>query len=110
MPTVKKATGGNKGVLPAKILPETPSAPVARALGRKTSENNRLKAAPLPEPGRTGLLLVKQEALFKEQVTHAVIARRAYEIFLSRGATHGHDQEDWAQAEQDVRKYLGKHE
>jgi HSP20 family protein len=32
----------------------------------------------------------------------ARIARRAYEIFESRGNTHGHDLEDWFQAESEV--------
>ena len=31
------------------------------------------------------------------------IARRAYEIFLSRGGEHGRDQEDWFQAEDELR-------
>jgi hypothetical protein len=30
------------------------------------------------------------------------IARRAYEIFLARGAEHGHDLDDWLQAEREV--------
>lgn len=30
------------------------------------------------------------------------IAVRAYEIFLSRGASHGHYQDDWLQAEQEL--------
>lgn len=30
------------------------------------------------------------------------IAQRAYEIFLSRGADHGRDFEDWLQAEREV--------
>jgi hypothetical protein len=30
------------------------------------------------------------------------IAARAYEIFLSRGASHGHDLDDWLQAEQEL--------
>jgi hypothetical protein len=30
------------------------------------------------------------------------IARRAYEIFLSRGSNHGRDFEDWLQAEREV--------
>lgn len=30
---------------------------------------------------------------------HSEIAFRAYEIFLGRGATHGHDLDDWLQAE-----------
>jgi hypothetical protein len=34
--------------------------------------------------------------------THEEIARRAYEIFLNRGGDHGHDMEDWLQAEQQL--------
>jgi len=30
------------------------------------------------------------------------IAVRSYEIFLSRGASHGHDLDDWLQAEQEL--------
>lgn len=31
------------------------------------------------------------------------IAKRAYEIFLARGASHGSDLEDWLQAERELR-------
>ena len=31
------------------------------------------------------------------------IARRAYEIYLARGGQHGHDVEDWLQAEHELR-------
>lgn len=30
------------------------------------------------------------------------IARRAYEIFIARGATDGHDLDDWLQAEREL--------
>ena len=30
------------------------------------------------------------------------IARRAYEIYLERGGTHGYDIEDWLRAEQEL--------
>jgi hypothetical protein len=30
------------------------------------------------------------------------IARRAYELFLARGGAHGHDLEDWFQAEREL--------
>ncbi len=32
------------------------------------------------------------------------IARRAFELFLSRGGAHGHDVEDWLAAERELRK------
>ncbi|GHG93422.1 DUF2934 domain-containing protein [Comamonas sp. JC664] len=31
------------------------------------------------------------------------IARRAYEIFLARGGTHGSSEQDWFQAERELR-------
>ncbi len=31
------------------------------------------------------------------------VAARAYEIFLSRGGEHGHDLDDWTQAERELR-------
>jgi len=36
-------------------------------------------------------------------VTHADIARRAYDLYLSRGTGHGHDLDDWLQAERELR-------
>jgi uncharacterized protein YidB (DUF937 family) len=35
-----------------------------------------------------------------------LIAARAHEIFQNRGGEHGHDLDDWLQAEQDVRASL----
>ncbi|PTL77664.1 DUF2934 domain-containing protein [Vitiosangium sp. GDMCC 1.1324] len=35
--------------------------------------------------------------------THEQIARRAYELFLSRGASHGRHEDDWIQAERELR-------
>ena len=32
------------------------------------------------------------------------IARRAYELFLQRGGEPGHEQEDWLQAEKNLRE------
>jgi len=36
------------------------------------------------------------------------VARRAYELFLARGGEHGHDVEDWLQAERELG--LGRYE
>lgn len=35
-------------------------------------------------------------------VTREVIAVRAYELFLARGAEHGKDEEDWLRAEAEL--------
>ena len=37
------------------------------------------------------------------QPSHDEIARHAYAIFLANGSQHGHDQDDWLQAEQLLR-------
>jgi hypothetical protein len=36
-------------------------------------------------------------------VTTHDIARRAYDFYLARGREHGHDVDDWLQAERDLR-------
>ena len=36
-------------------------------------------------------------------LTDRAIARRAFEIFCERGCEHGHDLDDWLQAEREVR-------
>jgi hypothetical protein len=32
-----------------------------------------------------------------------LIARRAYQLYQDRGGAHGHDREDWLQAERELR-------
>ena len=36
-------------------------------------------------------------------VTEHDIARRAYDLYLARGREHGHDVDDWLQAERELR-------
>lgn len=33
---------------------------------------------------------------------HSAIARRAFEIYVQRGGEHGHDWDDWLQAEREI--------
>jgi hypothetical protein len=35
-------------------------------------------------------------------VTNSDIARRAYKLYLGRGCEHGHDVDDWTQAEREL--------
>jgi len=37
-------------------------------------------------------------------VTDRDIARRAYDLYLARGGAHGHDVDDWFQAERQLRQ------
>jgi sigma54-dependent transcription regulator len=36
-------------------------------------------------------------------VTQSDVARRAYDLHLARGCRHGHDVDDWLQAERELR-------
>jgi DUF2934 family protein len=40
-------------------------------------------------------------------ITEHDIARRAYHLFLARGCEHGHDIEDWLQAERELKEFAG---
>lgn len=35
-------------------------------------------------------------------MSHEAVQKRAYEIWLENGCTHGHDREDWLQAEAEL--------
>ena len=39
----------------------------------------------------------------RTQPSEDEIARRAYELFEQRGGEHGHDREDWLEAERQIR-------
>jgi hypothetical protein len=36
-------------------------------------------------------------------VTNSDVARRAYDLYFARGCAHGHDVDDWLQAERKLR-------
>ena len=40
--------------------------------------------------------------------THDEVARRAFAIFLERGGVHGHNVEDWLQAERELARLYRK--
>jgi hypothetical protein len=40
-------------------------------------------------------------------VSNSDVARRAYELYLARGREHGHDVEDWLQAERELQSVTG---
>jgi hypothetical protein len=62
----------------------------ARAPTSPEKEAPKTTGTPTPAPVRSG-------------PTHEQIARRAYEIFLARGGQHGHHEQDWFQAERELR-------
>jgi hypothetical protein len=44
-----------------------------------------------------------------QEMSDADISRRAYERFLERGAEHGHDLDDWLEAERELRQPATSH-
>jgi len=40
------------------------------------------------------------------ELTHEEIARRAYQLYEDRGGGHGHDLQDWFQAERELREFV----
>lgn len=45
----------------------------------------------------------KTNTVVKHEPTHDEIAKRAYEIFLARGEAPGQPEQDWLQAESELR-------
>ena len=46
----------------------------------------------------------KPDKASSQPPTEEQIRRRAHEFFLARGATHGHDVEDWLRAQAELRE------
>jgi len=66
----------------------------------KTSGRKSVKVAAVGTAGKVAVgRASKSGALLP---THDEIAQRSYELFLARGGVHGHDVEDWLQAEADL--------
>ena len=53
-------------------------------------------------------IIFGKEASASRGPSQAAIERRAYQIFLERGGTDGHAEEDWLQAEYEVRREKGQ--
>jgi hypothetical protein len=71
-----------------------------KMIGRKTVKGEKTSAPKAVKAGG-GNKKAKASAT-KATPTHEDIAVRAYELYLARGAEHGHDAEDWAQAESEL--------
>jgi hypothetical protein len=59
-----------------------------------TSEDRAPSASPSTSPAKS---------TSASSPTPEAISRRAYEIFQARGGEHGHHDEDWAQAERELK-------
>lgn len=66
--------------------------------GRKTVKGRATSAPMLAKAGAAKkVAAAKASPPSREEIAH-----RSYEIFLERGGVHGHDVEDWLQAERDL--------
>ncbi|TMJ71995.1 MAG: DUF2934 domain-containing protein [Alphaproteobacteria bacterium] len=70
-------------------------------IGQAASANLPDRHATLYRPGELERLVVDLET--RARAIQDEIARRAYEIFEQRGRLHGHDLDDWLQAERELR-------
>src|SRR6185437_14977273 len=64
-----------------------------------------MKATPAPQQDHAGTRVNPVAAhimIDRLNEVHALISRRAYELFESRGRASGQDLEDWAQAESEL--------
>ena len=43
------------------------------------------------------------QSALEPKISHEAIAKRAYEKFLTRGGSHGNHQQDWLEAERELR-------
>jgi len=74
-----------------------------KTIGRKTVKGEKIsapKAVKAAASKKAGAGAGKSGSMAGP--THEQIAKRAYELYLARGAEHGHDAEDWAQAESEL--------
>ena len=69
-----------------------------KTIGRKTVKGEKTSA---PKAVKVGVVK-KSVSAAKPVPTQDEIAKRAYELYLARGGEHGHDAEDWAQAESEL--------
>jgi Protein of unknown function (DUF2934) len=65
---------------------------------------------PKPRTRKTATVLPIDSASIRGAEIYTIsdsdVARRAFELFCARGAEHGHDVEDWLQAERELRGSL----
>lgn len=89
----------------AKRTSGSESKPARAAARRRTDKAPKAAASSASDSGGT----VNPEATPRsraddDQPTPADVARRAYELYLERGSGHGHDLEDWYEAERQLRR------
>jgi hypothetical protein len=83
----------HRAALQSSVWPEPHSASSGPALYLDAADTEALIAA-----------LTQTEPAETPGVEHELIARRAYALYERRGRAHGHDWDDWLQAERELRR------
>jgi Protein of unknown function (DUF2934) len=62
----------------------------------------------MPKRGNGSTLAARKPQAVKSAPTQEEIAFRAYQIYLERGGTPGHELDDWTRAERELTQRNGK--
>ena len=75
-----------------------------KTIGRKTVKGEKTSApkAVKASVGTPSKHTNASASAAKPAPSQEEVAKRAYELYLARGGEHGHDEEDWAQAESEL--------
>ncbi|MBZ4412899.1 DUF2934 domain-containing protein [Myxococcus sp. XM-1-1-1] len=67
------------------------------------ARNNAPKSTPHTKPQHAEHAHEPQGAHARSDISHEQIARRAYEIYMARGGKPGNHEQDWQQAERELK-------
>jgi hypothetical protein len=91
---------------PAKSTKTADPKPTNGKPKRTVAAAPKTESVMAPAPARRAPVRAKQVTVDRHAPTSAQIAERAYQLYLARGGWHGHDMEDWLEAE---RQLTGTH-
>ena len=83
--------------------PELPREPKAKSQ-RGPSKSKAQTSKPAASKAKSPALIIStpKPAASPGGDLHAIIAKRAYELYAERGYQHGHATEDWLEAEREI--------
>lgn len=94
-PAKKKTSAASPADAAATAKVKTAAAPKSAAAPKKKAPAK--KVSEVSAPGPNG-----EAKVSRRRPTNAEIAERAHGYFVARGRRHGHHEEDWLRAEQDL--------
>ncbi len=101
-----KAAVESRTKAPAKSTKTSAAEPKPTNGKPKKAAASTGSTATVAAPARRAPVRTKQVAVAPHAPSSDQIAERAYQLFLARGGWHGHDMEDWLEAE---RQLTGTH-